>query len=582
MATCPIPVLGLSRPVLDLLREHNDRQALAQLRLVARSEEWKRLEPVERAAVAEWARRVLGSSPWLAVVVSIFGTRDRSGRWRDAPQHDEAAPEDAPLVTSGADLVAGVDPTEGAVEVAAGIAYRERTVLVDAQRGAGKSTLATWLASRSTVDGLRVLVVGDDDPGTWKARMVGFGAKHDQWAYGEASTLARPGAVERAVSEFKPDWIVFDNWRTWGVASGVPDHGGFGNTEAVAVPIERIVKVSRGGPAVTLLSNEGYHDDTRSRDSSVVEDAVDATRKVVTDELARITTLRPSQKTRTGIDRHTRRWRLRDDDSGMDPITDDGPATEPEDAPFGPVSEFARKWLATNPNGSQRKFEKAARGAGLGCHAASLRRVFKTIKDGCVQTPPSLPPDAPDAGASGKCVQPRVLWSDAPDAPVSESASDPIGDTPSGRTPGRASGTHSPDAPEADGIDLAPVSRPDPAHTNGNTPILFGPPQCTTPGCQNPRKGGDYMCGTCRRQEDINELVKAQLRRGVEVPAEELALLDDDDWARWSPDGKLLGFGPLDAAGRERQRRIMEIEAARELVDPRPVVVPFGKGAATA
>lgn len=435
--------------VLSIVRDSaRPAPTIRGLTILADDEDWKALDAPIKAAVA----RAVGAVGQ-PVVESIIGRWDsRSLTWRE-PRRPDATPEDAPLVKSGAELVAGVDPTEGAVEIAPGLAYRERTVLVHAQRGAGKSTLAAWLVSRATVDGRRVLLVGDDDPATWRSRMVQFGAKHVRWDYGEASTLARPGALERAVAEGGYDWLIVDNWRTWGVASGVPDRGGFGNTEAVAVPIERIVTVSRGGPAVTLLSNEGYHDDTRSRDSSVVEDAVDATRKVVTDELARITTLRPSQKTRTGIDRQTRRWRLRDDESGMDPMTDDGPAPEPVRDPLGPLSDFARKWIDDNPDGSLRKFLSAARGAGLGCQEARMRDVYRAAKETaesrCGPTPVPLSPDTPDTVCPEGVADRVAVDRTRRPHPCPEGVADPIGDTPAGHTLGSVAGTRSADTPDA-------------------------------------------------------------------------------------------------------------------------------------
>ena len=230
----------------------------------------------------------------------------------------DAAPagEDAPLIQTGAEFFEGAGDPDAEC-IAPGLAYRERAVLAHSKRGEGKSTICAWLVARATCEGRRTLVIVDDDPGTWQRRLKDdFGANRDHLFAGAAAALSPAGALEQAVADARPAWIVVDNWRTWALSSGIQSTGGFSNTEAAGSIIGRLVSVARGGPALTLLHNEGWHDDTRSRDSSAVEDAVDATRKVRV--FGDVTEVQPGGKTRIGIDREIRRWRMRDDGSGMD------------------------------------------------------------------------------------------------------------------------------------------------------------------------------------------------------------------------------------------------------------------------
>ena len=258
--------------------------------------------------VKELQQRGVGRSEAAALAVEAIP---------DTPTEDQ---EEAPLITSGADMIKGVT-LDMTPMLAPGLAYAGRAVLVHAQRGQGKTTLLAWLAARATVEGRRVLVIGDDDQYSWQARMTGFGARHDLWSYGRASRLAPAGQLEKALADGLYDWVIVDNWRTWGLACGISKDGGFGNTDAAAVPVQRLVDlVDDTAAALTIVGNEGHHDQTRSRDSIVVEDACHAVRKLSLDEGRRITTVKPGRKTRVGIDTLTRNWTMREDESGMDLI----------------------------------------------------------------------------------------------------------------------------------------------------------------------------------------------------------------------------------------------------------------------
>ena len=345
---------------------------------------------------------------------ALPGAADREVR-RLAVQYVDRAEElaeAAPLFVSGSDLIAGTAGSEQTPAVAVGAAYEGRAVLVHAQRGTGKTTLMAWLAANATIAGRRVLVVGDDDPASWAIRMRRFGADNDAWSYGTAAALSRPGKLEEAADGF--DWIIVDNWRTWAIESGIEASGGFGSTGAAAVPIQRLVAVVRDtGRALTVLANEGWHDQTRSRDSSVVEDAVDATRKVRVDQESRVTTLAPAGKTRVGIPETALRWRLREDGTGMDEQGHDrgGPVTVDEVGAvvrLDPVREFCREWREANPQGRWRAFRADFRAGSLTAGDARLHSIWDglggerfTLPDTTPGTARTAPVSSSTKGESG-------------------------------------------------------------------------------------------------------------------------------------------------------------------------------------
>ncbi len=282
---------------------------------------------------------------------------------------------EASLVRSFADVLKGDEPNDAPV-VAPGVAYIGRAILLHAIRGEGKTTLLAWLVADVARGGGRVLVVTDDDPEGWATYLHRFGATLANVDSGRAADLAGPGALEKATEVGGYLWVVFDNWRTWGIASGIADRGGFGNTEAAAVPAQRIVDVSRRGPAVTLIANEGYHNPGRSRDSSVVEDAVDATRQLTVEKDRRRSTVKPASKTRVGIDRESRSWLLAEDERSF--VQCDGPpdvaaeAANDDTALDGAILDY----LKGHPGASGRAVEGAVSGK-----AARIRERLKTVAE---------------------------------------------------------------------------------------------------------------------------------------------------------------------------------------------------------
>ena len=100
------------------------------------------------------------------------------------------------------------------------LAYRSRAVLAFGHRGQSKTTVCTWAARELSRAGLKVLVVGGDDPHTWLAALPRMGAFLQNVSYARAADMARPGVLEDWVERKGPfDWIVVDNWRTWGLAT---------------------------------------------------------------------------------------------------------------------------------------------------------------------------------------------------------------------------------------------------------------------------------------------------------------------------------------------------------------------------
>ena len=262
-----------------------------------------------------------------------------------------------------------------AVEVAPGVAYKGRAALVHAKRGAGKTTLLSWLVARASVAGVKVLVVGDDDPQSWRARLRSFGADLTRIGGVSASQAAATDALESYVTDpaYGWRWVVVDNWRVWARAAGIIDRGGFGDTAAASL-IDRLVSLVRRDSdlALTLIANQGWHNDSRSRDSSVVEDAVDVCKRIVTEKVTRVSVCEVAGKVRYGIPSTPLAWRLRRDEDGYDPtdVPDpdedhDAAADEPREGRQRIVGMFISAWLKDNPGGSARACYAAARESDL-------------------------------------------------------------------------------------------------------------------------------------------------------------------------------------------------------------------------
>ena len=256
LETCPIPISGLSRPVLDLLRQHGDRQALVQLRLVRSGEEWGRREPVERAVIAEWIGRVLGGSPWRAVVPQVFGQRDRNGRWHDAPL---PAPE---LQTVMADSFADLPPAQSAPVVAHDAFYGGKLGLLHGPSGGGKSTflaMATaavtrgrqW-ADRDTIRGEVIVVT--EDPDSWLDVLAEHGAdlgtvKIRQWR-----------DLPAAVRELQPVAVAVDTMPYVAHQAGAGELDSAREVDAILRPLEALARET--GAAITITDHEPWRDGT--------------------------------------------------------------------------------------------------------------------------------------------------------------------------------------------------------------------------------------------------------------------------------------------------------------------------------
>lgn len=407
-AAAPIPIPGLTAGI-EMLAD-NDRAALPILRNVQKSDPWQRLDRHERIYLTVWCKgtKLRNNRHAAAMVDAILGKMAPSGKWIDPPADDAAPADDAgELVTLGAEFVKGSTDAPDAM-VAPGMAYEGRAVLVHAKRGEGKTTLTAWLAARATVEGSRVLVVGDDDSDTWRRAMPAYGANLDRFGWANAAALAGAGRYERAVEGY--DWIIADNWRVWAAACGIADRGGFGNTEAAGAIIDRTVAIVRDSArALTILHNEGWSNDERSRDSSAVEDAVHVTRKVTSDKGGRITTLRTGGKyPRRGIDNQTRQWRYRLDESGFDVVKLDAasdPETGDQDREREAVEKresFAREWVMKHPDGGQNACVRAMREAGIRGPQTLLREVYRKFARPGRTAPEQAPvPHVPPTGTTG-------------------------------------------------------------------------------------------------------------------------------------------------------------------------------------
>ena len=297
------------------------------------------------------------------------------------------------------------DVPPGVVEVAPGVGYRGRAALVHAKRGAGKTTLLAWLVARASVAGVKTLVVGDDDPQSWRQRLIAFGADLTKIGGVSATRVAPANELESVVSDpvLGWDWVVVDNWRTWAGACGIVDRGGYGDTAAASL-IDRLVSLVRRDPelALTLIHNQGWHNNSRSRDSSVVEDAVDVCKRIVTEKVTRVSVCEVAGKVRYGIPSTPLAWRLRRDEDGYD-LTDvpdpdeehDAAADEPREDHHRIIGMFIDAWLKDNPGGSARACYAAARDSGLKVRKSAFLDRFRKGDSQTLGTIPPKPPEPP-------------------------------------------------------------------------------------------------------------------------------------------------------------------------------------------
>ena len=316
---CPIPLPGVDAALAMLWED--DPSGLAQLRAVARSDDWTRLAGIERCVVADWFRgKLRHRSAWSGAVGGLLGTMTRAGVWRDAPE--APAPAELSDPDPRAWLRAHLQPEAAElVPTAPGIAYSRRAVLVHANRGQGKTTYAAFMVDQALRGGLRVLLLVDDDPESWAAQLTQRETPVDGLLPLSMATVAAPGALESAVEKYRPDVLVVDSWRRWAFASGIRDAGGL-NDEAQCGPVaDRLVDVARSGPAVVLLANEPKGGES-SRGSVAPEDAVNGAVRRLTREGDVTTIATADKKARHGVPAGP--WHMTMTPDGFDPDPDRG------------------------------------------------------------------------------------------------------------------------------------------------------------------------------------------------------------------------------------------------------------------
>ena len=224
------------------------------------------------------------------------------------------------LWISGAEFVeeATRPPDRELTPRAPGLLYRARPVVAHAARGQGKTTYAVWCACRATEVG-PVLLLVDDDHASWAALLTRFGADLARVRVSTMRQLAPPGNLEQAADGCVA--VIIDSWRRWlQRASAHGTRPGAANDEGVAGPvIDRLVDLAhaRGphGPAVLVLQNESKaKDDTTSRGSFAVEDAVDAVRRIERIAETKTTVVTTPHKHRLGMPEGPWRMQLTDNE----------------------------------------------------------------------------------------------------------------------------------------------------------------------------------------------------------------------------------------------------------------------------
>ena len=305
---------------LSLFRPRAMADAMVTL---AACEGWKTLPVVTRCRLDSLLEY---SGIWPRIRQQTVGCAKAAGGWRD-PVGVEDDDKDAPLGQGGADFLEEGSDGETIDPLAPGLAYPGCGVLIHSRRGRGKTSITAWNVAEATKAGHKALVLLSDDRRAWRRNMRVFGALPDNLHVARCTEVAAAGRLERLVAEFEPDWLVIDNWREWGVATGIQSEGGFKDTDAAGARMARLKAVwdSDGGPAVTIMSNQGVAsaEEGRSRDSLVPEEAVDVVRVVDWDAGSRVTTVRPAQsepKTRPGVDTTQHRWHAVELDSQGHPV----------------------------------------------------------------------------------------------------------------------------------------------------------------------------------------------------------------------------------------------------------------------
>ena len=384
---------------------------------------------------------------------------------------------DRPPTLSGAEfLKRALQPDDvELVPDAPGLAYRGRAVLVHADRGEGKTTYSAFVTVRATRAGLRVLLAVDDDPRSWAARLVGFGADPELFRVAEMRDLAAPGALEREAAEH--DVTLIDSWRRWLRASS-RDAGkkGAANDESVVGAVaDRFSEVAHTGPAVVMLTNQAKAPDAHTaRGSIAIEDSVDAVREVV--KVGDVTTIREAGKTRYGIPAGP--WHMRLSGDGFTPSTDGGAGGgggvsivngEAVSHRQQRMDEAITGYLMTHPEGASGAVVRKAItgnntdiGARLKVHgergADGLWRLpARLAAGGCSESPVLGDGNSPEQAVPATCSDPVPIGRNSPEQAVPESCSDRVygeqGNSPEQAVPEGCSGTaeQEQDRPSANG-----------------------------------------------------------------------------------------------------------------------------------
>ena len=440
-----------------------------QLRTVATAEFRDLAGDVKAAISSEFYRRRYDAR-LLKMLLGRYD--DRAWAWVDPADDTPAATDNGALVQTFADLEAD----DGAMSevLFPALAYRSRAVLAFGHRGQSKTSVCTWAARELSRVGLKVLVVGGDDPHTWRAALPRMGAFLQNVSYARAADMARPDVLEKHAPDF--DWIVIDNWRTWGLATD-PAFDFNGDTHAGAAAGRLVSLSDDDGPAVTVIANTGHHDQSRSKGSAALEEAVHATRTVRLD--GELSIIEPAAKTREGIDRDTVTLRARLDPAGrpeaywLESRGPGAPTPDPDGtAPpkgWGPRhAAFAGEWYATEPKPSARRLAEALKAAGLGVRDTIVRDQFKALKSAS-----GTHRDAPGRTHVGEAAEGASVRPDPRegrrDAPAAPDASVPaLPDTP-GPEPGGGS-TDSGGEPEAVESDSMIDAPREPDHAPADVP----------------------------------------------------------------------------------------------------------------
>lgn len=249
----PIPCGGLMAGV-EMLRDRDDGcSGIRQLRAVARSEEWPRLDDVERAVLVSWANR-RAPVDWKPAVQCTLGTVDRNGRYRPAPVVQEEPDINAP------DSLADLPDVENARAVAHDVFYAGKVTLIHGPSGGGKSTLLALASAAVTTGGMfagRPAVEGDiiicaEDADTWRTVVHGAG--------GDLSRVKLRSWAELpdAVRSLKPVAAAVDTMQYVAHQNGSGELDSAIEVDRILRPLEALARET--GAAVTVLDHEPWSD----------------------------------------------------------------------------------------------------------------------------------------------------------------------------------------------------------------------------------------------------------------------------------------------------------------------------------